>query len=715
MVVPPEKEHCLRIVEQVHHFFTQQSLCDLTIHVQDEEFHLHRLIFAAVCPLLYNLVTKSADGSQSGHLTLKLHGLSSSAFRLLLDFIYTGRAPEESQTNLRNDFVKACCAFKIPFPRVKFGEVIWLSPKDDVQMALLPKNEMGVIEVVLQQFSGSPQKYDEASSSSLGDFTIGPEILNTSEIRSFQTKLKKEMSQEPSQSQKPKSQDDQESKALNDEKEMDFEEVSVDSSTAEDHSYSFSTQIAGTQEIPLPEPSDVEFSANVALEEKQQPENIANNEGKFSKDYKVHLDLDIAARTTVDDSKTSEPQNSDSEKKVFRCRKCQSPLPEVSIPASALLTNHKEVRYHCKPCGKWYITLRKGAITPETAKSKNVVRHFLASVNGKPIPTAAKKQVEVVSKDGPDVTKPEASELRVTQQRKSIVNPAPLKYKCDQCSCAFTRRDVLRQHIKDKHADGANETSEAVSTVTVDPTINPNKPKKERPYECDICFSRFTRKHSMEEHKRQLHGKVKQIVFCEMCNKKYTSVKSFNMHCHTRHPNGEVPRIRPPARIRTPKKPKEPKKEKKNSNKPVKDPSSVQNKKSPKSPLPAKEKKDAIKKSRYENRKKKISDGMPHEQLSPFYECPICLARYKKQIAFFAHVTKCKNSIKFKCDQCPQGFKTKRKRAEHMWSVHHFDEALIAKSTNTEYIKHPENNSQWYNETVQQVQELQYESGGSDQ
>nr|XP_039260875.1 PR domain zinc finger protein 5-like [Styela clava] len=720
MVLPAEKEHCLRITEQVHHFLLQKSLCDLTVIIQQKEFRLHRVIFSAVCPLLYNLISRATQGTPLSYLTLKLHGLSPSSFQLLIDYIYTGKSPDEADTKLRDEFVKVCCAFKIPFPGVKSGQTVWLTPKDDVQMALLPKNEHGIIEVILQQqvITDSPS-YDEMPS--LGDFSIGREVLDTPHIKLSKPKIRKTQL---------KNQDHAVRDLIKILKQQEANEAArsplIDYHSEEDSVSAHEDPVPSAEASAVQSPEPDHSYADVTLEETVTSKTTASDDNKFAQVYKVHLEgMDDSKGASEDqplpeadnaESQTSNPDPETSEIKQFQCRKCQAVLREISPPtASSLVPNRKEVRYHCKPCGKWYITLRgKGAVSPNILKPKNVVQNFLASVNGKTVPVVVtippKKRANSPSKiEEEPQSETQVDEPKVKQPKKS---PAPLKHQCEQCSSAFTRKDVLLQHIKVKHAEDKIESEADANSTNF--KLKEGRPQKERPYQCDVCKRRFTRKHSMEEHKRQLHGKVKQIVLCQVCNTKYTSVKSFNMHCNLRHPEGEVPKIRPPARPRPIRKLKT--RGKATAPTPSSPPPA------PKSPpilnlenenlISSPRAKKVKVSSRYRAKRKKrdLADGMPHEQQSPYYECPVCLMSYKKQNTFLRHVSKCKTQAKFMCNRCPQGFKSKKRWEEHLWAEHDFDEELLTKTTKR---KNQQNFTHWFNQTVEQVvNEQSFESTG---
>lgn len=145
-----EKGHLSNIMNQMYKFVSESSLCDLTINVCDESFHLHKCVFAAACPLIRYLIHKALEISDSSDLNLKLNGISVAGFKSTLAFIYTGTFPkEDSPDELCEEFSTTCERLSIPYPTTKGNATVWKHPNHDVQVTLMPENEQGMIEVFL--------------------------------------------------------------------------------------------------------------------------------------------------------------------------------------------------------------------------------------------------------------------------------------------------------------------------------------------------------------------------------------------------------------------------------------------------------------------------------------------------------------------------------------------------------------------------------------
>ncbi len=53
-----------------------------------------------------------------------------------------------------------------------------------------------------------------------------------------------------------------------------------------------------------------------------------------------------------------------------------------------------------------------------------------------------------------------------------------------------------------------------------------------KPYECDICNKRLSRKWSLKRHKRTLHTREKPYE-CDVCNKRFSRKGNLNIHKRT--------------------------------------------------------------------------------------------------------------------------------------------------------------------------------------
>lgn len=180
-----EQKHLSNMMNEMYKLASENSLCDLTVNVNDENFHLHKCVFAAAGPLLRYLIHKALELSDSGDLKLKLNGLGVLGFKSALAFIYTGRFPkEDSPASLRREFSATCESLSIPYPTTKGSITVWKHPNHDVKVTLMPENEQGMIEVFLHcEKMVSNENLDEQQHPGTFLETVGPqdEALTESE------------------------------------------------------------------------------------------------------------------------------------------------------------------------------------------------------------------------------------------------------------------------------------------------------------------------------------------------------------------------------------------------------------------------------------------------------------------------------------------------------------------------------------------------------
>ncbi len=77
------------------------------------------------------------------------------------------------------------------------------------------------------------------------------------------------------------------------------------------------------------------------------------------------------------------------------------------------------------------------------------------------------------------------------------------KHKCEQCGMYFRDGPKLSRHIKEVH--------ENIS------------------FECNVCGKKFTRKESMNAHRRTFHEKSEDFK-CHICGKLHTCMRQLRRH-----------------------------------------------------------------------------------------------------------------------------------------------------------------------------------------
>eukprot|EP00960_Hanusia_phi_P030044 748353-Hanusia_phi.AAC.1 len=82
-------EHAAELLNGLSHLFHDESLCDITIRVEDETFRAHRVILASSSDFFKILLVGGFKESKEEEI--KLEGVDKRSFKWILDFIYNGQ------------------------------------------------------------------------------------------------------------------------------------------------------------------------------------------------------------------------------------------------------------------------------------------------------------------------------------------------------------------------------------------------------------------------------------------------------------------------------------------------------------------------------------------------------------------------------------------------------------------------------------------------
>ncbi|XP_053695819.1 zinc finger protein 836-like [Sabethes cyaneus] len=110
----------------------------------------------------------------------------------------------------------------------------------------------------------------------------------------------------------------------------------------------------------------------------------------------------------------------------------------------------------------------------------------------------------VLDKEDPDTVK---------SKRKKVKLEASLPKRCCRCKYKLSTIEEMQQHSKNVH----------LSMKVIDPAKI-----KARPYECNVCFKRYTTKKALGLHKKQLY--VENEHKCDQCGEEFRSESSLNTH-----------------------------------------------------------------------------------------------------------------------------------------------------------------------------------------
>eukprot|EP00802_Teleaulax_amphioxeia_P006357 Tamp_06361.p1 GENE.Tamp_06361~~Tamp_06361.p1 ORF type:complete len:649 (-),score=133.36 Tamp_06361:706-2652(-) len=80
--------HASTVLRGVEEMYRENTLCDVTMRVDDENFPAHRIVLAAASDFLRALLTGSWRESKED--VVRLDGIDRHSFRLMLEYIYTG-------------------------------------------------------------------------------------------------------------------------------------------------------------------------------------------------------------------------------------------------------------------------------------------------------------------------------------------------------------------------------------------------------------------------------------------------------------------------------------------------------------------------------------------------------------------------------------------------------------------------------------------------
>lgn len=73
--------------------FTNEELCDVTLHVQNEEFKAHKVILAARSPVFAAMFKHETSEKQTG--VVNIPDCDPDSFRVFLEFLYSGKFERE--------------------------------------------------------------------------------------------------------------------------------------------------------------------------------------------------------------------------------------------------------------------------------------------------------------------------------------------------------------------------------------------------------------------------------------------------------------------------------------------------------------------------------------------------------------------------------------------------------------------------------------------
>ena len=95
-----------------------KTLCDVTLIVEGVEFPAHKIVLAASSPYFQAMFTscfKEKDESKQ-----EIHGISSETFRIILNYIYTGKRLDINEHNEHNleSLLEAACFLQMNYLKV---------------------------------------------------------------------------------------------------------------------------------------------------------------------------------------------------------------------------------------------------------------------------------------------------------------------------------------------------------------------------------------------------------------------------------------------------------------------------------------------------------------------------------------------------------------------------------------------------------------------
>lgn len=88
-ILVKHQEHAAELLQGLSQLFQDESLCDVTIRVEDEDFRAHRVILASSSDFFKILLV--GGFRESKEEVIKLEGVDKRSFKWILDFIYNGQ------------------------------------------------------------------------------------------------------------------------------------------------------------------------------------------------------------------------------------------------------------------------------------------------------------------------------------------------------------------------------------------------------------------------------------------------------------------------------------------------------------------------------------------------------------------------------------------------------------------------------------------------
>ncbi|XP_063958023.1 BTB/POZ domain-containing protein 9-like [Lytechinus pictus] len=85
-----EVEHTNILSQDIGHLFSNEEYSDITLVVENQKFHAHRVILAARCQYFRALFYGGMRESDPECCEIELQDTTSQAFEALLKYIYTG-------------------------------------------------------------------------------------------------------------------------------------------------------------------------------------------------------------------------------------------------------------------------------------------------------------------------------------------------------------------------------------------------------------------------------------------------------------------------------------------------------------------------------------------------------------------------------------------------------------------------------------------------
>ena len=125
------------------------------------------------------------------------------------------------------------------------------------------------------------------------------------------------------------------------------------------------------------------------------------------------------------------------------------------------------------------------------------------------------------------------------KKHKMVVHENIRKYKCNECSRAFSEKANLKVHIASIHQNlrnfKCNQCDSAFSSKSNLISHNKGVHSDKRNHICKICEKAFKTSSSLIKH-RKTHIKITNTDFkCNQCGKKFLNEDYLQMHITTTH------------------------------------------------------------------------------------------------------------------------------------------------------------------------------------